>query len=674
MSSYVRCFHVRVGHTVACAGRFLKKLLAVFSGPTVCPGAPTFPVPHPADRMLRPYVRSRRRSPATVRASLTALIGVGLLAPATLSANGAPRRAFDIPAGDAVTTLRQFSAQSGEQLLYSPDDTGGVRTRAVYGEFVPIIALEQMLERTPLRARQDSMTKAIAVSRSAPPRAPPKSEPTDQPLSSHADSPTTPKSTPSENMKQNPPLSRAALWLAALFAAHAADSAAQTTPVEESAASQAAIILPAFETSSQSDTSYMGKSSLSSTRISVELAELPQSVQVINNSFLKAINPLNLVEVLNYVGGAQTGNLGFTAGRVNIRGFTGDGDYVDGFAPASSVLQDSALFDRFEVIKGPSTIFLAADGSPGGVVNKITQSPSPNAATSLSVQVGRFNANHASLDNTGSLTKDGALTYRLIVAQQYSDGRYDTTHLHRFTAMPSFTYRFSPTAKLELKALVMNAIFPSYTSIPVDPRTLRQFAIVQNRAQTINAPFQWYFHDKVGRVWANFTDRLNDHVVVRIAGMNAYDTLNRVVLQATTWNEGARTWTVPNYDGTQSFPRALIADDSNTIYRDLQSDVNINFNAGPVANNLLIGSELNYGVVNRSSHPGTASPWYPYSTATPVVTVNTATNSAQSSSTNTLARAFVLDTVKFFGDRIILSYGLSRARATASVLNQLTGA
>src|SRR4051812_11210339 len=47
--------------------------------------------------------------------------------------------------------------------------------------------------------------------------------------------------------------------------------------------------LPAFEVKSEKDNNFVGKSSLSSTRIAVDLSEIPQSVKVINNSFIQAL-------------------------------------------------------------------------------------------------------------------------------------------------------------------------------------------------------------------------------------------------------------------------------------------------------------------------------------------------------------------------------------------------
>ncbi len=148
---------------------------------------------------------------------------------------------------------------------------------------------------------------------------------------------------------------RCILSIAALIVSSAflhGQAPASRTPAA-SATKEEIVQLPAFSISSESDTGYVGKSALSSTRIAVDISELPQSVKVLNNSFVKAINPFNLADVLNYTGGAQNGSLNWTSGRLAIRGFSGDGDYSDSFAPPSATVVDSAIYDRFEIIKGP---------------------------------------------------------------------------------------------------------------------------------------------------------------------------------------------------------------------------------------------------------------------------------------------------------------------------------
>src|SRR5262249_26340976 len=107
---------------------------------------------------------------------------------------------------------------------------------------------------------------------------------------------------------------------------------AQTSPVASTAAAkEEAIQLPAFTINSEKDTDFVGKTALSSTRIAVDLAELSQSVTVLNKSFFQQLKVGMISDMLNYVGGGQNGNINWTPGRMNVRGFSGDNDYSDGF-------------------------------------------------------------------------------------------------------------------------------------------------------------------------------------------------------------------------------------------------------------------------------------------------------------------------------------------------------
>src|SRR5688572_3977848 len=64
-------------------------------------------------------------------------------------------RMFKLPSGDAEKTLRQFSVQSGMEVLYPTDSAKGIKTQAVKGRRAVPVALEQMLAGTPLRAVKD---------------------------------------------------------------------------------------------------------------------------------------------------------------------------------------------------------------------------------------------------------------------------------------------------------------------------------------------------------------------------------------------------------------------------------------------------------------------------------------------------------------------------------------
>ncbi|MCX6934326.1 MAG: hypothetical protein NTZ29_16850, partial [Verrucomicrobia bacterium] len=119
-------------------------VVSVSAGPPVCfsdgPVAGVVPKPEMPHHPAR-VRRLRRRLPVRLRATLGAVVGLGLLPPAALAATDATARSFNIPTGDAAVMLKTFAAQSGEQLLYSPDDLRDVRTSAISGQLTSLAAL-----------------------------------------------------------------------------------------------------------------------------------------------------------------------------------------------------------------------------------------------------------------------------------------------------------------------------------------------------------------------------------------------------------------------------------------------------------------------------------------------------------------------------------------------------
>lgn len=111
---------------------------------------PSFTAPPPA--------RSRPRS---FLAFCALALGLALSAAAADDS----RRAFDIPAGNAAQTLKQFAVQADRQIVFSTEVVGTVQTRAVRGQLGPREALEQMLAETGLVASLDQKTGAFAVRR-----------------------------------------------------------------------------------------------------------------------------------------------------------------------------------------------------------------------------------------------------------------------------------------------------------------------------------------------------------------------------------------------------------------------------------------------------------------------------------------------------------------------------
>lgn len=93
-----------------------------------------------------------------------ALVFVSLSFSLSLAAQDARLR-FDVPAGEAAQTLKQFAAQAQREIVFAPDQVNGKTTNAVRGEYIAQEALDIMLADTGLVATQDRQTGAFAVRR-----------------------------------------------------------------------------------------------------------------------------------------------------------------------------------------------------------------------------------------------------------------------------------------------------------------------------------------------------------------------------------------------------------------------------------------------------------------------------------------------------------------------------
>src|SRR5688500_4639835 len=99
------------------------------------------------------------------RSSIGLCLSCALLLFATMlyGAADTAKRPYDLPAGEAAVTLRQFADISGREVIFAAEAVRGVRTREVRGELTAVEALERMLKGTKLYVQVDETTGALAV-------------------------------------------------------------------------------------------------------------------------------------------------------------------------------------------------------------------------------------------------------------------------------------------------------------------------------------------------------------------------------------------------------------------------------------------------------------------------------------------------------------------------------
>ncbi len=79
------------------------------------------------------------------------------------AAESAAKRTFNVPAGEAEASLKLFSEQSGQGVIFPTEKLKGVRTNEVRGEFTAGDAIELLTQGTPLVVTRDVKTGAYAV-------------------------------------------------------------------------------------------------------------------------------------------------------------------------------------------------------------------------------------------------------------------------------------------------------------------------------------------------------------------------------------------------------------------------------------------------------------------------------------------------------------------------------
>jgi iron complex outermembrane receptor protein len=468
--------------------------------------------------------------------------------------------------------------------------------------------------------------------------------------------------------------------------------------------------LPEFSINSEKETSYTGTSAMSTTRSGVPLADLAQSVTVLNRAFFNDYKPSILAHSLNYVGGTQTGTINWSVDRFIIRGFVGEGDYVDGFRTMTDRNTDMNIIDHVEVIKGPAAIFISnAVNSVGGVVNKVSKSPTNYNVGALTVQWGIWDANRADLDIGGPITADKKLMYRLLINRQQSKGFYDHTYDNRMSIVPMLAYNFNDNTKVWIKYENFDCHYSSYNGIPLDGTTY--VSGQPNAPHVLAVPRQWNIDgedsprnwrtDYFYRLWGQFTTRPADWIAIRFAAFDSADTQRRIESIIGTTNVSANTTTggavtIPGYQIPPGYTRGTLLNRGTTAVdgdyqprRELQNDYVFTFDTWDVNHKLLVGWDAydspedtkTYSSGGTSTATSSAiDPFNPpyISGAADQVTVNTKQRPTTFNHIQqNFSKAYFLETASFCDDRVILDWGANRSRYESSRsqdnYNQVTG-
>lgn len=298
-------------------------------------------------------------------------IGLGLAISAAMVAQvQAQEWTLDIPAQSMNSALQALARQTDTQLLYSPEDIGGLRSSALKGRHDLASSLRILLGGSGLRYQIDGNTVTVT-----------------------------------------------------------AGSAAKDGQVELSATNVNSVGLGA---TTEGTGSYTTGVTSTATRMNLSIRETPQSISVITRQQMDDQHLATITDVLKQNPGITMSQDGGERFHIYSRGseistYQLDGvnttqDYLTRNMP--NTLMDMAMFDRIEIVRGATGLMTGA-GEPNGVVNMVRKRPTREFQSYVQAGVGSWDYYRTEADVSGPLIESGKLRGRLVAAKQSNQSYMD---------------------------------------------------------------------------------------------------------------------------------------------------------------------------------------------------------------------------------------------------------
>ena len=227
---------------------------------------------------------------------------------------------------------------------------------------------------------------------------------------------------------------------------------APAAPAAGAASGGETIQLSAFEVSSAKDKGYSARDTVGASRIAIPIAELSQSIAVVNEEMIRDLAPNSLPDVARYVGGvAETNSPG--SDIFGIRGVPISSPFTDGLPEVGSSQGtglDFSLFNRVEILKGPSAVIYGST-SAGGVVNRVAKKPQfERPRTLLDLELGSYDHYRTTLDANQPLGTGRNVAVRLVGMYWSRKSAQDFDYGHRRFLAPMVSWRITPATTATL--------------------------------------------------------------------------------------------------------------------------------------------------------------------------------------------------------------------------------
>lgn len=430
---------------------------------------------------LSPLARSIRHA-----ALALSLSGPLLAAPAW-----AEPIAYSIPAGSLASALSQFAAASGVTLSFSTQETAGLSSNGLRGEYEVEQGFALLLHGSGLQVRPAGEKRYVLLR----------------------------------------PVEGSTLELGATTV-----SGTQLGAATEGTGSYTTGLIS------------------SATGLNLSMRETPQSVSVVTRQQIEDQNLTDITKVLEQTPGVvvdSMGPAGSDSNHIYVRGFEVGSIQVDGINRPDTYgfrddLADMVSYDRVEVVRG-ATGLMSGTGDPGATVNLIRKKPTHETQRSLTFKAGSWDNYRTELDVSGSLSDSGNVRGRFVASATDSQSHIDRQSLEKQVAYGVLEWDITDSTLLTVGAEYQhmdndgagNHGFPMFNSDGSHFKPSRSF----------NSGADWSYHKRDSEtLFASLEQALDNDWTVKVSAEHnrrTYDDAFATAASGTVNPDGSgiSTWT-----------------------------------------------------------------------------------------------------------------------------------
>lgn len=225
---------------------------------------------------------------------------------------------------------------------------------------------------------------------------------------------------------------------------------------------ESVITLSPFSVEAKEDKSGYGVTSATSvTRLNTPLREIPQTINIVTEKFIKELAAPTLGEAVAFM--PNVTNRTGAPDRFQVRSIDTFSSFRNGFryntGDSMNFVKDLSNVERIEIIKGLGSA-TTGRGEAGGVINLITKKPQVRSATSIKGLVDQFGYYKTELDTTGAANRKETVLYRFIAAYAGGDIYAPNEKYNTISFYPSVELRLSDRTNLLIEGSLQSGQTP----------------------------------------------------------------------------------------------------------------------------------------------------------------------------------------------------------------------